>query len=301
MSTTTRVGVIGLGIIGARVAKNLRKAGFDVYVWNRTPKDEPQSVQSPQALAETCQVLQIFVANDAAILETIENLRPALTPQHLLIAHSTISPETIKELKTRIAPTGAHLIDAPFTGSKGAAEKGQLVYYVAAEPTDSERAKPILEATSKHLVFFDHLGDASLVKIATNLITASIVQSLSEAVAITEKAGVDPNKLVEAIEYNACRSGVSDFKLPAILKRDFDPNFSLANMLKDSRLALQLAEKLKLELPVTRTISQLLARADEKGGSAQDFAVVSELVRRYGLRVAGWASGVAPIVRFHAT
>jgi 3-hydroxyisobutyrate dehydrogenase-like beta-hydroxyacid dehydrogenase len=280
MSTTSRVGVIGLGIIGSRVAKNLRKAGFDVYVWNRTPKEEPQFVSSPQALAETCQVLQIFVANDAAILETIGKLRTALTPQHLLIVHSTISPETIKQLKTEIDPTGAHLIDAPFTGSKGAAEKGQLAYYLAAEPPDLERAKPVLEATSRHIVYFDHLGDASLVKIATNLITASIVESLAEAIAITEKAGVNPEKLVEAIEYNACRSGVSDLKIQAILKRDFDPNFSLTNMLKDSRLALQLAEKLKVDLPATRTVSQLLTRADEKGWGSQDFAVVSDLVRR---------------------
>jgi 3-hydroxyisobutyrate dehydrogenase-like beta-hydroxyacid dehydrogenase len=279
MSTPSRVGVIGLGIIGDRVAKNLRKAGFDVYVWNRTPKDEPQFVQSPRILAETCQVLQIFVANDAAILETIKNLLPALTPLHLLIAHSTISPETINEIAARIAPSGAHLIDAPFTGSKGAAEKGQLVYYVAADPADLERAKPVLEATSRHIVYFDNLGDASLVKIATNLITASIVQSLSEAVAITEKAGVDLNKLAEAIEYNACRSGVSDMKLPAIIKRDFEPNFSLMNMLKDSRLALQLAEIFKLELPVTETVNQILAQADEKGWGAKDFAIISELVR----------------------
>jgi len=279
MSTPSRVGVIGLGIIGARVAKNLRKAGFDVYVWNRTPKDEPQFVQSPRILAETCQVLQIFVANDAAILETIEDLLPALTPQHLLIAHSTISPETINEIAARIAPNGAHLIDAPFTGSKGAAEKGQLVYYVAADPADLERTKPVLEATSRHIVYFDNLGDASLVKIATNLITASIVQSLSEAVAITEKAGVDLSKLAEAIEYNACRSGASDMKLPAIIKRDFEPNFSLTNMLKDSRLALQLAEIFKLELPVTETVNQILARADEKGWGAKDFAIISESVR----------------------
>lgn len=279
MSTPSQVGVIGLGIIGARVAKNLRKAGFDVYVWNRTPKDEPQFVQSPRILAETCQVLEIFVANDAAILETIENLLPALTPQHLLIAHSTISPETINEIAARIAPSGAHLIDAPFTGSKGAAEKGQLVYYVAADPADLERAKPILEATSRHIVYFDNLGDASLVKIATNLITASIVESLSEAVAITEKAGVDPKKLAEAIEFNACRSGVTDMKLPAVLKRDFEPNFSVMNMLKDSRLALQLAEIFKLELPVTETMNQILARADEKGWGAKDFAIISDLVR----------------------
>jgi 3-hydroxyisobutyrate dehydrogenase-like beta-hydroxyacid dehydrogenase len=279
MSTLSRVGVIGLGIIGARVAKNLRKAGFDVYVWNRTPKDEPQFVQTPRALAETCQVLQIFVANDAAIVETIEKLQSALTSQHLLIVHSTISPDTIKQIKAQIDPIGAHLIDAPFTGSKGAAEKGQLVYYLAGEPADLERAKPILEATSKHMVYFDRVGDASLVKIATNLITASIVQSLAEAVAITERAGVNLNELVEAIEYNACRSGVSDLKIQAILKRDFDPNFSLTNMLKDSRLALKLAEKLKLELPVTKTVNQLLARADEKGWGARDFAIVSELTR----------------------
>jgi 3-hydroxyisobutyrate dehydrogenase-like beta-hydroxyacid dehydrogenase len=279
MSTPSRVGVIGLGIIGARVAKNLRKAGYDVYVWNRTPKDEPQFVQSPRILAETCQVLQIFVANDAAILEAIENLLPALTPQHLLIAHSTISPETINEIAARIASSGAHLIDAPFTGSKGAAEKGQLVYYVAAAAADLERAKPVLEATSRHIVYFDNLGDASLVKIATNLITASIVQSLSEAVAVTEKAGVDLKKLAEAIEYNACRSGVSDMKLPAIIKRDFEPNFSLMNMLKDSRLALHLAEVFKLQLPVTGTVNQILARADEKGWGTKDFAVISELVR----------------------
>jgi 3-hydroxyisobutyrate dehydrogenase-like beta-hydroxyacid dehydrogenase len=279
MSTTSRVGVIGLGIIGARVAKNLRKAGFEVHVWNRTPKDEPQFAPSPLALAETCQVLQIFVANDAAFLETIAKLRPALTPQHLLIAHSTISPDTVKQIKAEIEPTGAHLIDAPFTGSKGAAEKGQLVYYVAAEPADLERAKPVLEATSRHLIYFDQLGDASLVKIATNLITASIVHSLSEAIAITEKAGVDPNKLVEAIEYNACRSGVSDLKMQAILNRDFDPNFSLTNMLKDSRLALNLAKKLQIELPVTETVNESLSRADEKGWGAQDFAIISDLVR----------------------
>src|SRR5258708_21018282 len=196
MSTTSRVGVIGLGIIGARVAKNLRKAGFDVYVWNRTSKDEPQFVQSPQALAEACHVLQIFVANDAAILETLEKLRPALTPQHLLIVHSTISPETIKQIKVAIDPAGAHLIDAPFTGSKGAAEKGQLVYYVAAEPSDLERAKPILEATRKHSIYFDQLGHASLTKTASNLITASIVQSLTEAIAITEQSRVSPAQLV---------------------------------------------------------------------------------------------------------
>ena len=85
-----------------------------------------------------------------------------------------------------------------------------------------------------------------------------------------------------AIENNACRSGVSDLKLKAIIARDFDPNFSLMNMLKDSRLALDVAKSLGVQLPLAETVNQLLTEADSKGWSQQDFAVVSNLVRDQG-------------------
>jgi 3-hydroxyisobutyrate dehydrogenase-like beta-hydroxyacid dehydrogenase len=271
--------VIGLGIIGSRVAKNLRKKGFDVYVWNRTPKPEPNFVSSPAELAKACQIIQIFVSNDAAVLETLEAVRVALTPDHLLLIHSTISPEAVRKAKDVVASTGAHLIDAPFTGSKGAAENGQIVYYLAGDKADLQRAEPVLEASRKTLVYFSRFGDASLVKIATNMVTAAIVQALTEALTITERAGIDPQELVTAIENNACRSGVSDFKLKAIIARDFDPNFSLMNMLKDSHLALDLAERLGVQLPLAQTINKVLAEADSKGWSQQDFAVASSLVR----------------------
>ena len=279
MSTPIRVGVIGLGIIGSRVAKNLRNKGFEVYVWNRTPKPEPNFVSSPAEVAKASQIIQIFVSNDAAVLETLAALRTALTPDHLILIHSTISPETVQKAKGAVTPTGAHLVDAPFTGSKGAAENGQIVYYLAGDKADLERAKPVLEASQKTLVYFSRFGDASLIKIATNMITAAIVQVLTEALTITERAGIDPQELVTAIENNACRSGVSDFKLKAIIARDFDPNFSLMNMLKDSRLALDLAKRLGVELPLAQTVNQILAEADNKGWAQQDFAVASNLIR----------------------
>jgi 3-hydroxyisobutyrate dehydrogenase-like beta-hydroxyacid dehydrogenase len=282
MSTPIRVGVIGLGIIGSRVAKNLRKKGFDVYVWNRTPKPDPNFLSSPAEVAKAAQIVQIFVSNDAAVLETLAALRPALTPDHLLLIHSTISPETVRKAKDAVASTGAHLIDAPFTGSKGAAENGQIVYYLAGDKVDLERAEPVLEASRKAFVYFSRFGDASLVKIATNLVTAAIVQALTEALTITERAGIDPAELVTAIEHNACRSGVSDFKLKAIINRDFEPNFSLMNMLKDSRLALDLAKSLGVQLPLAETVNQLLGEADRKGWSQEDFAVASNLVRDQG-------------------
>ena len=279
MSTPVRVGVIGLGIIGSRVAKNLRKNGFEVYVWNRTPKPENNFVSSPAEVAKAAQIIQIFVSNDAAVLETLAALQTALTPEHLLLIHSTISLETVRKAKELLESTGAHLIDAPFTGSKGAAENGQLVYYLAGDKADLERAEPVLEASRKALVYFSRFGDASLIKIATNMVTAAIVQALTEALTITERAGIDPQALVTAIENNACRSGVSDLKLKAIIARDFDPNFSLMNMFKDSRLALALAKNLGVELPLAETVNEVLAKADSKGWSQQDFAVASNLVR----------------------
>jgi 3-hydroxyisobutyrate dehydrogenase-like beta-hydroxyacid dehydrogenase len=279
MSTPIQVGVIGLGIIGSRVAKNLRKKGFEVYVWNRTPKAEPNFVNSPAEVAKAAQIIQIFVSNDAAVLETLAALRTELTPNHLILIHSTISPETVQKARDVVTSTGAHLVDAPFTGSKGAAENGQIVYYLAGDKADLERAEPVLEASRKALVYFSRFGDASLVKIATNMVTAAIVQALTEALTITERAGIDPQALVTAIENNACRSGVSDFKLKTIIARDFDPNFSLMNMLKDSRLALELAKSLGLQLPLAQTVNDLLTEADAKGWSQQDFAVASNLVR----------------------
>jgi 3-hydroxyisobutyrate dehydrogenase-like beta-hydroxyacid dehydrogenase len=282
MSTPVRVGVVGLGIIGSRVAKNLRKKGFEVYVWNRTPKAEPNFVNSPAEVAKAAQIIQIFVSNDAAVLETLAALRTELTPNHLILIHSTISPETVQKARDVVTSTGAHLVDAPFTGSKGAAENGQIVYYLAGDKADLERAEPVLEASRKALVYFNRFGDASLVKIATNMVTAAIVQALTEALTVTERAGIDPQELVTAIENNACRSGVSDFKLKAIIARDFDPNFSLKNMLKDSRLALGLAQSLGVQLPLAQTVNDLLTEADAKGWSQQDFAVASNLVRDQG-------------------
>lgn len=280
MATSFSVGVLGLGIIGSRVASNLRQKGFNVSVWNRTAKAEPGFVASPAELARHAEIIQIFVSNDAAVRETVAALKPALTERHLLLLHSTISPDTVQAVQTEVKTTQTHVVDAPFTGSRAAAEKGQLTYYLAGDPADIERARPILEASSKTILLFDRFGDASAVKIATNLISAAIVEALAEAVALVEKSGVNLARFVEAVQLNACRSGVSDLKLPSILQRDFSPHFSLKNMLKDSQLALQMAGKVSLSLPVTQAVSQVLAQGEAAGLGEQDYAVVSEMLRK---------------------
>ena len=120
------VGIIGLGIIGRRIADHLRRQGLSVFVWNRTPKPVPNFVGSPWVLAQTCNYLQVFVSDDDALMRMIQTISMALTPRHIVIAHPTVSPETMREAAGLVERRGARLVEAPFTGSKLGAEKGRV-------------------------------------------------------------------------------------------------------------------------------------------------------------------------------
>src|SRR5262249_25270465 len=124
------IGVIGLGIIGRGVAGNLRRKGFPVYVWNRSPRSVPNFVGAPGELAEICNYIQIFVSDDDALLQTVEQLIGKLTPRHVVLAHSTVAPDSMRAAAEVVDRRRARFVEACFTGSKGAAEKGELVYYV---------------------------------------------------------------------------------------------------------------------------------------------------------------------------
>ena len=273
-----RVGVIGLGTIGSRAAANLRAAGHQVYVWNRTPRAEPNFLGSTVEVTDLCDALQLFVPDDAALLETVRAVVPSLRARHLVLAHPTVSPEAAREAAAIVERTGARYLDAPFTGSRAAAANGELVYYVAGPEPARREALPILEATSKHVVVIgDTAGQASVTKIATNLLTAAVVQSLAEALALARAAGVDPARFAEAMEHNGSRSGTSDLKLPAMIRGDHaTPHFALKHMLKDARLALRLAAEHGLTLPAAATVAAQLYGADRRGWGDLDFAALAK-------------------------
>jgi 3-hydroxyisobutyrate dehydrogenase-like beta-hydroxyacid dehydrogenase len=169
------VGVIGLGIIGSRVADNLRGKGFHVFVWSRSPRPVPNFVGAPVEVAEMCENIQIFVSDDDALLEVVKQLSPALAPRHIIMAHSTVAPHSMRAAAEIVERRGARFIEAPFTGSKLGAEKGELIYYVAGDEIALREARPILEASSKEIVEIGRIGQATVIKIATNILTATIV------------------------------------------------------------------------------------------------------------------------------
>jgi 3-hydroxyisobutyrate dehydrogenase-like beta-hydroxyacid dehydrogenase len=268
------VGLIGLGIIGRRVAENLRKRGFHVFVWNRTPRPVPNFVGSVAEVAELCNVIQIFVADDQALREIIQQLSAVLTAHHVVLAHCTVAPESMQAAAEVVQRRGARFLDAPFTGSKGAAEKGELTYYVAGDDGALSEARRFLEASSKEIIEFGEIGEATLVKLATNMVTAASVQAVAEALALVAKCGLPPEKFERALRGNASRSTTIEMKLPKMMQNDFDPHFSVKHMLKDLQIAERLADSLEIKLPVTEAARDVQLEEMKNGRGDEDYSCV---------------------------
>ncbi len=280
MSLRTRknVGVIGLGIIGQRVADNLREHGFHVFVWNRTPRPVPNFVGSPAEVAELCDFIQIFVSDDEALLQMAQRITRDLTPNHIVMAHCTVSPDTMRAAAEIVEKRGARFLDAPFTGSKTAAENGQLVYYVGGDEAALRQVRPVLEASSKEIIEIGKVGDATTIKVATNMVTAASVQGAAEALALISKSGLPVEKFADAMRNNGSNSPTLDMKLPMMMEGNFEPHFSVKHMLKDVVIATRLARAFGMEFGATDASRHGLTEEMRQGRGDDDY---SSLFRQY--------------------
>ena len=272
------VGVIGLGIIGQRVVGSLRERGFHVFVWNRTPRPVPNFVGSPAEVAELCDYVQIFVADDDALLQMMQRMMPNLTGSHIVMAHCTVSPDTMRAAAEMAERRGARLLDCPFTGSKNAAENGELVYYVGGDDAALNLVRPILEASSKEIIEIGNVGDATTVKVATNMVTAASVQAAAEALALISKSGLPAEKFAAAMKNNGSNSATLDMKLPMMMEGNFEPHFSVKHMLKDVVIATRLARNFGIEFGATDASRHGLTEEMRQGRGDDDYA---SLFRQY--------------------
>lgn len=280
MASRTRknIGVLGLGIIGQRVVGSLRERGFHVFVWNRTPKPVPNFVGSPAEVAELCDYVQIFVSDDDALLQMMQRMTPNLTANHIIMAHCTVSPDTMRAAAEMAERRNARLLDCPFTGSKNAAENGQLVYYVGGDETALQQVRPILEASSKEIIEIGKVGDATTVKVATNMITAASVQAAAEALALISKSGLPAEKFAAAMKNNGSNSATLEMKLPMMMEGNFEPHFSVKHMLKDVVIATRLARNFGIEFGATDASRHGLTEEMRQGRGDDDY---SSLFRQY--------------------
>lgn len=277
-SSRTSVGVIGMGIIGSRVAAVLRREGFPVFVWNRSPRPEPNFLSSAREVAESADIIQIFVRDGEALLEVIRSMGDSLGESHVVINHATVSPADTLMAARLVKERCAAFLDAPFTGTRDVAAEGQLVYYIGGDETVLGRVASVLESSARAILHMGPVGAATYVKVATNMISAAQVEVLSEALALLHRGGVPLPRLAEALEYNAANSGVISAKLPLMLAGEFDTRFSVKNMLKDLQIALRSVEGKGIEMPVTAATAGALMAAVQAGWAEDDFA---SLARHY--------------------
>lgn len=275
-----KISVLGLGIIGSAWAKNLISDGHATRCWNRTLKDFPNFYASIQEAVEGAEVIFIVVADPPAVQSVLDKIQPKLGPGVLVIQSSTISAKWTQLFAEQVQRRGALFLEAPFTGSKLAAEQRQTVYYLGGEPEVVEKARPILEPISSAILHIGPLGSASTLKLAMNMSIAGIAQSLCESLTLCRAAGIPDEVYFNALARNAAHSGVSDLKGPKLRQRDYSPQFSLKHMTKDLRLAMETAAELLVSLEQTGYLKKIYDQGMDAGWADDDFIGLIRLLEK---------------------
>jgi 3-hydroxyisobutyrate dehydrogenase-like beta-hydroxyacid dehydrogenase len=270
--------------MGRPMAANLVKAGHEVTVWNRTPKqvEGARTAATPAEAAKGADVVWMCVADTKAV-ETVlfgaNGVESVLRPGIIVVDSSTIAPRSTREFAARVRGKGAEFVDAPVTGSKIGAENAQLLFIVGGPEKTVAALNPLFSVLGKKVIRVGETGAGESAKIGMNLMIASIFEGFAEALALTGKLGVPPEILVELIQNSMIRSGVSDYKASFVLKNDWSPNFPLRLMLKDLRLMLDAAKQEGIELPATREIEKVYEKAVAAGHADDDYAATVETVK----------------------
>lgn len=271
-----KAAVLGLGIIGSRAHARLLENNWPVAAWNRTPKHLPGVVSTPAEAIAGARWVSLYLKDAPAVRETFSNLTQALSPEHVVINHSTVDLATTLWLARECEALGCGFLDAPFTGSKLASAGGNLVYYTAGNPEVLREAEAYLRVTAKDLIPCGEIGAATIVKLATNLVSACTVQALAEGMAVATHHGISPQAFIDAISSNACSSVLSGMKLPTMANAEFETHFSLGNMEKDSRYVRELARQAGLETPAIDAVSRRMADLCSSGLADLDYSVVAK-------------------------
>ena len=275
-SPIKKAAVLGLGIIGSRALSRLQEAGWDVKAWNRTPKHLPGEIGNVVDAIRGADVISLYLKDREAVRSIVQEISPYLAEGQILLNHATVDLDTTRWLADISASSGCRFLDVPFTGSKNASAGGQLVYYTGGDPELVKAVEPYLLVTAKSLLPCGDVGSSTVVKLATNLVSASTVQALAEALAISVKHGVSADVFLEAVSRNAHASGLSAMKLPGMASGDFDTHFSMSNMWKDSRYALALAAESGLETPGIEAVSARMGELCGEGLGDLDFSALAK-------------------------
>ena len=270
-----RIGFIGLGVMGKPMATNLLKAGYPLTVWNRTRSKMNDLVamgaygaNSPKEVAERSDVVITMVTDSPDVEEVIlgpngviHGARPGL----IVIDMSTISPIVTRKIAGELAKKGVKMLDAPVSGGEKGAIEATLSIMVGGPREVFEECLPIFRVLGKKITYMGSTGMGQTAKLCNQVICALNIQAVCEGLMLGAKAGLDLKRLLEAISAGAASSWMLINLGPKMLERDFKPGFKIRHQQKDIRLALALASELKLPLPGTALVQQMLRIVEAEG------------------------------------
>jgi len=285
--------------MGGGVAKRLLHAGHEVTGWNRTPEKAEWLVDaglrladSPRDLAAASDVTFTMVTNTAAVRAVTQGpdgILAGLRPGSVYVDMSTASPENSRALAAQVAELGAHMLDAPVSGSVSTLEEGKLTIMVGGETDVFDRVKPILEAIGPKVFHVGPNGAAVTMKIATNLSLAVQMLAFSEGILLAEKSGIPRETAVEVLLASVIASPMIAYRGPFVLEQPDEAWFDVNMMQKDMNLALELGRQLDVPLPTTAVTNELLTAARAIGLAEQDFAAIFDVLAQ----MSGVATGIA--------
>jgi 3-hydroxyisobutyrate dehydrogenase len=292
----TRVGFIGLGIMGKPMARNLLKAGFPLTVCSRRQSaveeivaDGAAGAHSPREVAERSDVVITIVTDTPDVRQVVLGENGVLTGFQsggIIIDMSTISPTATREIAAIAQAQGVDFLDAPVSGGEGGAIAGTLSIMVGGKEETFIAALPLLQAMGKNIIRVGESGAGQLTKLCNQITVAVTNLAMSEALIFGAKAGIDLEKMHQAISGGAAGSWQLTNLAPRIFQRDFAPGFMVKLQQKDLRLVLHEADRLHLALPATSLVHNLFNALETTGASDEGTqALVKVLERLAGVEV----------------
>jgi 3-hydroxyisobutyrate dehydrogenase-like beta-hydroxyacid dehydrogenase len=291
MSPPSRIGFLGLGIMGYPMARNLLRAGHEVYLWSHTASkaeelartEKGRACSTPKEVAENAECIFLCVG-DTAMSETVilgENgLRAGAKPGTVIADASTINPADSRRIAAELSKSGINFLDAPCTGSKPGAEGGNLTFMIGGDKAVFERVRPFFEPMGKKLYYCGANGMGLNAKLTQNLVLCNILNAFNEGMVLSTKAGVEPQLMLEILSNSAAKSGLIEYKAPFVLRRDFSTNFSVKWMHKDIGLMLESGEDLRVPLPMTALTRQMFQAAICSGLEDADMCSTIQVLER---------------------
>lgn len=289
-----RIGIIGLGLLGHAVASRLRAKGHDVVGYDILPEKVQglialggKGASSAEEVARVSDAVCTILPSEAAVEEAIlgpSGIVAAGRPGQTVIQVSTISPTLTERLAREVQARGLAFLDSPVSGTSAMVARGEGIILIGGTRTLFDRWRPLLEVILPRVVYVGAAGQAMVAKLAANLLVGVNTLAAAEALVMTEKAGLDPNVVLEILSGGAASSRMLEVRGPMIVQRQFPAQMKLDLFLKDLSLIMEVGERLGASLPLTRVAQQLYAAAKAAGHGEEDLASVVTALERLGQR-----------------